>query len=155
MLRKRTSQIVQEKTRLFAKNVVLLFRHMKKHRVSTIATQFLRSGTSIGANIAEGRYAQSPSDALAKYYIAQKEAAETLYWLELFKDSGALAGAKEFSNLHEDCKELLNLLDHLIFLAKAAKSRKKAALLKERSARRGRKNLSPKKSVKSKKPKKG
>ncbi len=48
-----------------------------------MAKQLLRSGTSIGANISEGIYAQSKPDFIHKYSIALKEAKESSYWLKL------------------------------------------------------------------------
>lgn len=47
----------------------------------------LRSGTSIGANIAESQYGQSKADFIAKRSIAIKEASESKYWLELLVKS--------------------------------------------------------------------
>ena len=53
-----------------------------------MSRQLLRSGTSIGANIAEAQYAQSKADFLSKMTIALKEASETLYWLQLLNEAG-------------------------------------------------------------------
>ena len=53
-----------------------------------MSRQLLRSGTSIGANIAEAQYAHSKADFLAKMTIALKEASETLYWLQLLREAG-------------------------------------------------------------------
>ena len=52
-----------------------------------ISKQVLRSGTSIGANIAEAFYAQSEADFIAKLYISRKEAGETLSWIDLLNNS--------------------------------------------------------------------
>jgi four helix bundle protein len=56
----------------------------------TLASQLLRSGTSIGANVEEGQASQSRADFIAKYSIACKEARETHYWLRLLVASGML-----------------------------------------------------------------
>ena len=48
-----------------------------------MSKQILRSGTSIGANVAEAQYAQSKADFLTKMHISLKEANETKYWLRL------------------------------------------------------------------------
>lgn len=53
-----------------------------------LISQFLRAGTSIGANIREAFYAQSKADFVAKLHIALKECSETEYWLELLIESG-------------------------------------------------------------------
>ena len=50
--------------------------------------QFLRSGTSIGANIREAFYAHGKADFIAKLQIALKECSETEYWIELILESG-------------------------------------------------------------------
>lgn len=54
-----------------------------------IKKQLLRSGTSIGANIAESEYAASRADFVNKLKIALKECNETLYWLDLLNELGA------------------------------------------------------------------
>ncbi len=75
---------VQDKSLLFAKRIVLLYRYLcEQKKEYVLSKQILRSGTSIGANIAEAQYASSRKDFLNKLYIALKETAETLYWLEL------------------------------------------------------------------------
>ena len=64
----------------FAKRIVHLYRYLgEEHHEFIMSKQVLRSGTSIGANIAEAVYGSSRKDFTAKLQIAQKEAAETLY----------------------------------------------------------------------------
>ena len=55
---------------------------------SALINQFLRLGTSIGANVREAFYAHGKADFLAKLHIALKECSETEYWLELLIESG-------------------------------------------------------------------
>ena len=55
---------------------------------SPLINQFLRSGTSIGANIREAFYAHGKADFIAKLQIALKECSESEYWLELLIESG-------------------------------------------------------------------
>ena len=71
--------------------------------------QLLRSGTSIGANTKESVFAQSKADFIAKLFIAQKECAETEYWLELLHESDYI-NKQEFDSIYEDCQELMRLL---------------------------------------------
>ena len=73
----------------------------------------LRSGTSIGANIAESQQAQSRADFLAKLNIALKEAAETDYWLLLLHATDYMSDA-EFHSVHDDCTELEKMLTAII-----------------------------------------
>ena len=69
----------------FAVDIVNLCTDIKENRKSNVLlNQILRSGTSIGANIHEGNYANSRADFVAKFQIALKECFETEYWLEIF-----------------------------------------------------------------------
>ncbi len=70
-----------------------------------LSKQILRSGTSIGANIAESQFAQSRKDFLSKLYIALKECAETIYWLDLLFETEYLS-ENEYQSLRNDCEEL-------------------------------------------------
>ena len=74
-----------------------------------MSKQLLRSGTSIGANIAEAIYGSSRKDFIAKLCIAEKEAAETLYWLELLHSCDYIPEALSLS-FEKDCKALLSML---------------------------------------------
>ena len=67
--------ILLTKSKAFALRIVRLYKYLRDRKESAIAKQMLRSGTSIGANIAECRYAQSKSDFASKLQIALKEAA--------------------------------------------------------------------------------
>ena len=71
--------------------------------------QVFRSGTAIGALVSESTYAQSPADFVNKLSIALKECNETLYWLNILKDTEYLK-EQEFESISSDCKELLALL---------------------------------------------
>jgi len=72
-------------------------------------SQILRSGTSIGANVAESQEAVSKKDFINKLSIALKEAKETEYWLKLLKEASVL-DENEFNSLKNDCEELIKLL---------------------------------------------
>ena len=71
--------------------------------------QLLRSGTSIGANVHEGRRAQSRADFLSKMRIALKEANETYYWLKLLYRTEYLT-KMEFKSMEADVDEILRIL---------------------------------------------
>ena len=68
--------------------------------------QVFRSGTAIGALVSEAMYAQSPADFINKLSIALKECNETIYWLNLMKDTGFLSD-KEFESIEKDSREVL------------------------------------------------
>ena len=74
-----------------------------------MSKQIYRSGTSIGANIAESRYAQSSADFISKLSIALKESGETEYWLKSLHGGGFLT-EEEFSSIYNDNVEIGKML---------------------------------------------
>ena len=82
-----------------------------------LSKQLLRSGTSIGANIAEAQQAQSRADFLSKINIALKEAAETEYWLRLLCATDYLE-EHEFASVYEDCVQVKKLLVAIVKTSK-------------------------------------
>ncbi len=80
-----------------------------EHREYVLSKQILRSGTSIGANIAESKQGQSDPDFINKLPIALKEASETEYWLELLEATNYITAAQADS-LISDCNELKAML---------------------------------------------
>ena len=104
---------VQRKSLAFAKRIVFAYQYLcDEKKEFVLSKQLLRSGTSIGANIAEAQYGSSRKDFLNKLYIALKECAETLYWLELLASCGYLAPT-EYQSLRQDCDELRKLLSSI------------------------------------------
>ena len=100
----------KEKSKTFAVRIIRLYKYLcdqKKEYV--LSNQLLRSGTSIGANIAESECAISKKDFLSKIYIALKECAETMYWLELLFATDYLS-KDEYSSIFSDCEELRKIL---------------------------------------------
>jgi len=73
----------QSRSFQFACDVVRLFRLLDGRVPRELTRQILRSGTSIGANLSEGKAAQSRRDLKSKFSIALKEARETHFWLRL------------------------------------------------------------------------
>ena len=112
------SSILLTKSKAFALRIVRLYKYLRERKESVIAKQMLRAGTSIGANIAESRYAQSKTDFASKLQIALKEAAETEYWLELLRDGELVAPSSAFDTLLADCTELIKLLTSSVKTAK-------------------------------------
>lgn len=102
--------IVRDKSYQFAKRIVKLYKFLCENKKEyAISKQILRSGTSIGANIAESQYGQSRQDFAAKLSIAQKEAGETEFWLKLLTDEEYIPPQLGESLLFE-CRELIKLL---------------------------------------------
>lgn len=74
-----------------------------------LGRQLLRSGTSIGANYCEANRAESRDDFIHKVAIAEKEAAETIYWLEICIEAG-VGPCPELRGLLREAEELLAIL---------------------------------------------
>ena len=89
------------KSKAFALEVIRACKVLREARCeSALINQFLRSGTSIGANIREAFYAHGKADFVAKLHIALKECSETEYWLELIFRKGKMTepAYKDFRN---------------------------------------------------------
>ncbi|MGN0282804.1 MAG: four helix bundle protein [Prevotella sp.] len=79
----------------------------------TLSKQVLRSGTSVGAQMREAKFAQSRADFVNKSSIALKEANETIYWLDLLHDSGYI-NDEMFASIHKDAEEILSILVKIV-----------------------------------------
>ena len=84
----------------FAIRITNLCRFLidEKHE-HKISDQLFRSGTSIGANMAEAQCAISKKDFAAKVYISLKECNETLFWLTLLRKTGSL-DSKQYQSIY-------------------------------------------------------
>ena len=101
---------IAEKSKRFAVDCVRMYKHLlAKPKEFVLSKQFVRSGTSIGANVHEAIRAQSKADFLAKMSIALKEAQETDYWLDILHETGYVS-QRDFNHLHTGLDELLRLL---------------------------------------------
>ena len=109
-----SNNVIYDLSKKFALRIVNLYVFLKdeKHEF-VISKQIYRCGTSIGANIAESIYAQSPADYISKLSIALKEASETLYWLDLLKDSEIIT-TEQYNSLSNDVKILIGTLVNII-----------------------------------------
>jgi len=79
--------LIQDKSFNFALEIIKLYKELTSQKEYIISKQLLRSGTSIGANIAEALQGQSKKDFVSKLSISLKEAHETAYWLKLLNKS--------------------------------------------------------------------
>ena len=94
----------------FAVRCVKFYKYLVEEKKEyVISKQLLRSGTSIGANIREGRFAQSEADFINKLSIALKEAEETQYWIELLYNAEIIT-ENEFQSIHTNSGEMVALL---------------------------------------------
>lgn len=112
------TDILKQKSKEFGILSIDLYKFLIKKRLYEIAKQFIRSSTSIGANIAEAKYAESRKDFIHKLNIALKEAVETKYWLELLSDE-----CTEYSKIVNIRVENESLIYILIKSIKTAKKK--------------------------------
>ena len=109
-----TSKLLREKSFAFALRIVKLVQVLEDGNHQWVLTrQLLKSGTSIGANIREARFAQSNSDFVSKLSISLKEGEETVYWLELLHAAGAIP-KDEFDSLSEEANWLIGTLVNVV-----------------------------------------
>ena len=102
--------ILKEKSAAYGRRIVKLGKYLKQEqREFVLANQIVRSGTSIGANVAEAIYGSSRKDFIAKLQNAQKEAAETLYWLDMLY-SGEYISDRLYRSFDAQCRELMAML---------------------------------------------
>ena len=98
----------------FALRVIKLYKYLLEEKHEYIMSkQVYRSGTSIGANIAESRNAQSKADLINKLSIALKEADETMYWLELLHESENIDN-KQFESMSNGLNIIIGTLIKII-----------------------------------------
>jgi len=110
--------IVKDKSFDFAIRIVKLYQYLSSNKKEfVLSKQLLRSGTSIGAMIREAEHAESKNDFIHKFAIAQKEANEVVYWLELLRATDYL-NEKEFQNIYNDAITILKLITSILKTSK-------------------------------------
>lgn len=110
--------VIQKKSFDFAVRVVNAYKYLQSEkREFVLSKQFLRSGTSIGANVEEAIGGQSKKDFIAKISISYKEARETKYWIKLLVATGYLENDLSKSLL-EDAEELCKILSSILLTSK-------------------------------------
>ncbi len=108
---------LSEQSMEFAVLIINLIKQLKDKRENIISNQIGRSGTSIGANIREAKYAHGTADFISKMQIALKEANETGYWLELLYKTNYIE-EEQYKLLEAKCKSLRAMLVASINTAK-------------------------------------
>ena len=109
-----TENVIYKLSKQFALRIIKLYSYLydqKKEYV--ISKQLYRSGTSIGANIAESIFAQSDADYVHKLKISLKEASETKYWLELLYESDQIT-KDVYDSLINDLKTIIGTIINII-----------------------------------------
>ncbi len=102
--------VLEQKSYKFAIRIVNLNKYLTKtFKEYTLCKQVLRSGTAIGALIAEAQFAQSKADFINKLQISLKEANECRYWLRLLLDCNYL-NQKSFDDINQNVEEIIKML---------------------------------------------
>ncbi|MBR1908332.1 four helix bundle protein [bacterium] len=109
----KTENTIENKSKKFAVRIVNLYKYLCNEKNEFVMSkQMLRSGTSIGANIAEAKCGSSKKDFLNKMYIAFKECSETNYWLDLLFETEYI-NEKEYNSIKNDCEEINKILSSI------------------------------------------
>ena len=102
--------IMLKKAKDFAVEIINMCKNIKEtKRESVLTNQLMRSGTSIGANIHESKYAHGTADFIAKMQIALKECYESEYWLELLNRTGYLSD-EQYKIILNECGQIRRML---------------------------------------------
>lgn len=97
---------IKKRAYLFASTLIRYIANTKFDRIHfSIFDQLMRCGTSIGANLVEGKVGSSKKDVVNFYHIALKSANETKYWLCLIRDN--------LQNDRDKTIELINEADEI------------------------------------------
>ena len=111
---------IKDKSFAFALRIISLHRILAEKNEYVLSKQVLKSGTSIGALVREAEHAESKADFIHKMAIAQKEANETDYWIELLHQSEYINDSS-YESISSDINEIKKLLASIIITSKKSK----------------------------------
>lgn len=109
--------IIKTKSFSFAVRVVKLYQFLADKKEFVLSKQLLRSATSVGAMVREAEHSETKKDFIHKMAIAQKEINETIYWIELLKETEYL-NEEQFQSVHYDAVEIIKLITSIIKTSK-------------------------------------
>lgn len=104
--------VVKTKSFEFALDAIQLYKLLLAKNEFVLSKQFLRSATSIGANVEEADAGQTKKDFIAKISIASKETREANYWLRLLKASEIIEF--DYSQIIQKSEELIRILTAIV-----------------------------------------
>lgn len=107
---------IKERTFQYSLQAIQVYQQLQLQKDGAgwiIGKQFLRSATSIGANVQEAQSGESKADFIHKFSIAQKEARETLYWLNLL-DAAGITEKGNLSSLMKETDEIIAIITKII-----------------------------------------
>ena len=112
------NSIIKEKSFNFALEIIDLYKILQEQKEYILSKQLLRSATSIGANVNEALAGESRADFVHKMTISNKEARESLYWLELLDKSSLIE--LDLSEHINQCQEITKILTSIVKTAKTS-----------------------------------
>ena len=111
---KNKNNVISVLTRKFSLRIIKLYHYLLQEKKEFVMSkQIYRSGTSIGANIAESVYAQSDADYLHKLRLSLKESSETEYWLDLLMEAGFINDV-QYESIVQDLKIIIGTIINII-----------------------------------------
>jgi four helix bundle protein len=103
-----SAQLLQ-RTKTFALQVIRFFQSLPKtDEAKILGKQLLRAGNSVAANYRAACRSRSDQEFYSKLCIVVEESDETLFWLELIKESG-ISETEQLNNLMKEAEELLHI----------------------------------------------
>ena len=112
---------LKDRTKNFAKRIMKLYAALPNTtEAQVIGRQFLRSGTSVGAQYRECQFAKSDPDFISKIEGSLQELEETSYWLELL-DEMQLFSSERLEPIQKETKELIAIF---VTIAKKVKAKR-------------------------------
>ena len=109
----RQREVMKRRTMNFGLRIIRTTESLARDQTArVIGNQLLRVGTSVGANYRAALTARSRADFIAKLGIVEEEADESIYWMQMLGESGAISADR-----------LRDLLQEAIASIKTARSR--------------------------------
>lgn len=101
---------ILQRTKLFALRIIRLYGALPRTTEGqVIGKQLLRSGTSVGAHVREGKRSRSYAEMISKTEGAMQELEESIYWFELLEESG-IVQPERLADLKKEANELMAIL---------------------------------------------
>ena len=111
--------IIKRKSFLFSARIFKLHNYLVNSKKEyAVSRQLLKSGTSVGANVREAEHAESDKDFIHKLSVAQKEANESLFWLELLQETEYLKD-DQFNSIYQEAEEIKKIITAIILTMKS------------------------------------
>ncbi len=104
--------LIKTKAFNFALKSIEIYKLLLASNEYVLSKQFLKSGTSIGANVEEADAGYSKKDFSAKMSIASKEARETLYWIKLIEAGKFIV--YDFEEIKQECESIIRILTAIV-----------------------------------------